>query len=409
MSACSGERVVAIQGGADAGPDEVTLERQWGVYALSFAIDRCPDAGLLVVDTLADELEGGAGLNARAGAGLRLSLREALWLAANTPGQHLITFDPMVFAPSSGATISMTDDAEPFPPPLVDTCIDARGLSVIVDFQGCARNCAWSLDRRSQMIGLVLKGDMAMMRASDAVVAGNRFMVRGVAVQAANGAVIGPSNVFGHGGTAVRIDASASGATTIPSVEENSFGVEPATGADLGLGVAVSAVGRLRIINNVSNAAMELGGNEGGGLSANQLVHSGAKPPRVTLSGDGWLISQNLLGGGVENSPPAGQGNTVIQNIIDESLVSVGAVAPPTDGGVGSVSGTCPPVVGMVELYSHLGARWSPVAFTTCEPGAEWSLTSASLVPGVEVSTLFTVTTKPNTGPFSAPLTIHAP
>lgn len=408
---CTVDRVVAISGGgvdggevADAGGlEELALERQWGVFADALPIRRCTDGGVLVVDTLDDLLEGGPGLNDRAAAGTTLSLREALFLATNTPGPHLVTFDPAVFPPGAATTIHVTDDALPYPGGvLVDTCIDGRGRGVIVEFaftDRCAHFCSWALGSGSQLTGLVLKGNMGKIGVSEALVAGNRLMIAYQALQVTNGSVIGPWNVFGHGTYGVRLDFYFGANPTQVVIDGNYFGLEPTTMRGLDLRVAVTLFTGARFTNNVGNAALQLTGTEGGTVASNTLLQVGNGAPYVTVSGSGWRIGPlNHFEGSVNNFTSGG--NSFFQNVIVGAFTSTGLTAPIADAGLGSVTGACP-ADGTVEVYTRAGSTWAPVSSVTCTPASAWSLASPALAFGLEAGTLFTETTNGNTGPFS--------
>lgn len=406
LASCSVDHVIAVSksfdstdAGTDAGLDERTIELQWGMYAQQLSLPRCADGGVLLVDSLDDEVEGGDDMTDRAAAGATLSLREAIVLAFNTPGRHTIAFDAAVFPPNAAATIQVSQEKN-FPGALLDTCIDARGRGVIVEFQYrdfCSSNCAWSLGRGSLMVGLVLKGAMGKMGLAHAQVAGNRFMVDYQALQASDAAVVGPHNVFGHGSYGVRVDFYAG--TTIASIENNFFGIEPTTGANLDLLVGLTIFRRIRAINNVSRSAMQLSGSEGGAFTQNQQLGITSS---LIVQGSDWLVSQNTLASAI-NHPTQTTGNRFIQNIYGGTYTSeAGATAPATDGGVGSLTGTCP-AIGQVELYRREGAQWQPLGGTAlCRDGQPtWSITSVELVGGTETKTLFTGLVDGNTGPFS--------
>lgn len=392
---------VAIDAGAgDAGPDEATLELQWGVYAQGLPIPACNDGGVLLVDALDDDLEGGPTITTRAAAGATLSLREAIFLAANTPGPHVINFDAAVFPPNAAATIHSDEDLA-FPnQQLLDTCIDARGRGVIVEFgftQFCQNNCAWELGPRSQMTGLVLKGNMGKMGVADALIAGNRFMITYQALQLFDGAVIGPSNVFGHGVFGVRLDFYST--SRVASVDGNFFGVEPTTGANLDLRVAISSFKPMRIIDNISFGAMQLSGDEGGTVTGNEMRGIASV---VTVQGKDWQLSQNNFVGEVHNLTTMAIGNRFLTNTFAGIFTSGnGVTAAPTDGGVGSIEGGCP-AEGQVEVYLREGTTFRPLGFAPCHSGQPtWSFSSGELARGAEAATLFTGATTKNTGAFS--------
>jgi len=410
-SACTIDRVVATallsaagDGGAlDAGPDELTLERQWGAFAESLPLPPCADGGVLVVNTLDDTLEGGPTLSSVAAAGPTLSFREALFVASNRAGPDRIHFDATVFPPNVANVIRVTDALLPFPR-VLNTCIDARGRGVIVqfDYLTSCETCSWSLGSGSQLSGLVLKGRMGKLGVDQAVVAGNRFSIAYQALQISDGAVIGPWNVFGHGAYGVRLDFYF---LNLPSsIEGNFFGVEPTTHANLDLTVGITAFEPVRIADNLSNSTFQVLGTGAGVITQNQLRGFGGFPS-LTVQGEGWSVSQNVLEGGVNNSLGNGpRGNSFSQNTFAGELNGDGKRAPPTDAGLGSIGGTCPEN-GAVEISTRSGASWVAIGTTACT-GSTWSFSSSLLVAGVEARTLFTPTATLHTGPSSAPLLI---
>lgn len=165
---CTVDRTVATArldaGELEAG-SQAELDQRWGQFVATLGIAACIDGGVLTVESAGDELGGGTSLNARANAGATLPFREALFIAANSPGPHRILFDSTTFTPGSAPTIVIIDAGVPFPPPLTATCIDARDRAVVIDFRlrtGDSQRgqpCMFSLGAGSQMTGLVINGD----------------------------------------------------------------------------------------------------------------------------------------------------------------------------------------------------------------------------------------------------------
>lgn len=386
----------------DGGFDEVAIERTWGEFAAKLPITQCTTGDLLLVDSVDDTLEGGGSLSTRSAAGQTLSLREALVLAANTPGPHRINFDASVFPAGGGSVIHVTDDPLPLIIAVADTCIDARGRGVTVEFsyQGtCENNCGWGLGAGSQMTGLVIKGNSGAIIVSNALIAGNRFTINYLAIAVANGAQIGPWNVFGHGSYGVRLDFYFGLNPPLTRVTGNFFGVEPSTMADLDLGLAVTAFERLEFANNVSNAPFRALGSRGTVMN-NRFLGSD-QSYRLQMSGVGWQVGPgNIVEGSVYS-----RANHFFENSIEGDIITDGLIAPPEDAGVGLVFGACP-ATGTVEVSMRVAGAWSPVGSTQCTIGERWSFSSGELRAGLQAATLFTDADGGATGRYSAPVLI---
>lgn len=411
---CTVDRVVAMglatviegDGGEaqDGGLDEATLERTWGQFALTLPIAPCTTGDVLLVDTVDDSLEGGVSLSTRSAAGQTLSLREALFLAANTPGAHRINFDARVFSAGGGAVIHIVDGSLPLPGSVGGTCIDARGRGVTVEFAypalgHCHDVCIWSLSQGSQMTGLVIKGNAGAVHVSNSLVAGNRFSVNHVAVVASDGAQIGPWNVFGHGSYGVRFDFYYGVNPGLVRISDNFFGVEPSTMADLTLTVSTIAFDRVEFANNVSKAIFN-GLGTGGTVSHNRFLRS-AFGTLLTISGVNWQIGPgNIIEGSVTS-----RGNHFFENTIEGEFFAEGLTAPPDDAGVGSVTGVCPGA-GKVEVSTRVAGAWSPIGSTACTVAGRWSLARSELSAGLQAATLFTNGDGGVTGRYSAPILI---
>lgn len=406
---CTQNRVVATTR-ADAGVDagtQLDLERGWGRFAQSLPIQACDGGAQLVVDTLDDLLEGGPLLNDRSAAGATLSLREAIFLAANTPGPHRIAFDPRVFPAGDAAVIRVSDASLRFPnQSLQNTCIDARDRGVIVEFAfpaPCEALCMWSMGAGSQLTGLVIKGNAGKMLVGGALIAGNRFAVEYQALEAYPGAVIGPWNVFGHGDYGVRVDLSS---PTPVRIEGNFFGVEPGTLENTHLTVSAVVFDAVSFTDNTSGALLELSG-AGGEVSRN-VFHKSRFDLVLTAGGAGWALGPgNIFEGGVSivRGGSNGPGNRLFANTFVGEVFSDGLIAPPTDGGAGSITGDCPGA-GTVEVYARADATWSAVGTAGCQPSQRWALSSSVLNAGLEARTLFTDALIGQTGPFSPALVV---
>ncbi len=415
-TSCSLDRTVASlvldTGAGDSGVDTTNYDAaHWGQAAVSFPISPCVDGGVLLVDTTADTLEGGPTLSVRAAAGPTLSLREATYLAANTPGPHRITFDAQVFPAGAAATINITDETTLFPVnELIDTCIDARNRGVIVAFAHpsgasalapCNQWCIWHLGAGSLMTGLVITGNVNEMRVRDAQVAGNRFAIDDVAVQANEGALIGPWNVFSHGNVGVETGTFTTMTRLLPRIEGNYFGVEPGSLIRNALNVAV-AVSRSAEINAniVGSDSLSINGNLGS-MRDNHLLRDVV----LSLAGQAWMIGPgNVIEGTVDNQKRGAIGNHVFGNAIN-SMIGDGELSPPLSVAPGTVEGLCPDQ-GTVELSVRDGVLWAPVSSTPCAPDARWVLTSPRLTSGTSVATLFTSSVNYQTGPFSTAVII---
>lgn len=421
LGSCTIDRVTAtrlvderaVDAGAvaadDGGVDEASLERRWGQFSQRLAIGACTTGEALVVDTVDDTLEGGPVLTDRSKAGPTLSLREALFLAAYTVGPHRIHFDARVFPPGEAAIIHITDGSLPMPPPVMSTCIDARGRGVIIEVvtnsfsAKCPQGvCMWSLGPGSQMTGLVIKGYGDPIDISFALVAGNRFSVSNTALNASDGAIIGPWNVFGHGQNAIILDAYQQNPPVMARIDGNFFGVEPTTLVDLTLKTAFGAAGGLEFVNNVARAEITALGSAGT-ISNNRFLNRGSP---VFVLGTGWQIGpgNTFVGSIVSGS------NHIFGNTVEGSIFSSGLVAPLSDARVGSVTGACVAdgtVEVSIEIHSLSFPVWAPVGSTSCKANETWSVESSQLRVGIRAASLFTSADGGTTGPYSTPMTIR--
>ena len=218
------------------------LPSDWGTYADDPSIPGCPDAPELLVNTVADELDGGPTISDPAQAGPALSLVEAMWIASNRPGPDTIRFDPTVFPTAAPATIRLSGD-NAFPDnPTEPFCLDGRGRGVVVDWDPNADFrplSIWRLGRGSLMVGLTLLHMPYELAVVAAQVAGCRIGTDGTigfagarpwALDALGGAQIGPLNALG-GQVSVRASLAQ---PPDAHVFGNDIGRDPLTGALLG-------------------------------------------------------------------------------------------------------------------------------------------------------------------------------
>ncbi|MBI5545560.1 MAG: hypothetical protein HY901_16870 [Deltaproteobacteria bacterium] len=210
----------------------------WGSYAASLAIPECPSPALeLLVDTASDELDGGETITEGPQAGAFLSLREALWIAANVSGPKTIRFSSSVFPVTTPATIELSNDLRS-PVTLVETCIDGRDRGVVIRWQPSgATNVVlpWNLTD-SYQLGLTLLNIPHEQSVVRSQIAGCRLDTDGwtLAAQGArpwiinmhDDALLGPGNVVA---APIRVYAGA----TPAQIRGSFFGFDPLTRVNL--------------------------------------------------------------------------------------------------------------------------------------------------------------------------------
>lgn len=211
----------------------------WGSWAAS--LPNMPDCNsawpVLTVNTTADELDGGGGITTVGAAGTKLSLREAITIAANLDKAHTIVFDPAVFPLGSTDEIQI-DLNKPFPN-AVRACIDGRQRGVTLHWPPppgqATSTMVPHLGPDSLMIGLTLRAiPYKILLASRAQVAGCWLHTTYKALAPGPQSVVGPGNAF-SGGTSVLEIGSISAAVI---VRDNDFGVDPRTQQVLSIGMA---------------------------------------------------------------------------------------------------------------------------------------------------------------------------
>lgn len=216
----------------------------WGEYVLGLELPDCPVSPYadLVVDTTSMESEASTGvvgdltLTEPSEAGPELSLREALWLAANRGSSNTIRFDPAVFPTAAPATIDIRN-TEVLPQFLANTCI--KGVGAGVRWRWQAPNvgdsgvmCRFSLNDGSLMVGLELANVWVQPMLMGAQLAGCAVEIAEITVfDVGNGARLGPANMFWGSGGVFRNDSPGPGIT----VESNYFGFDPREGRVLPL------------------------------------------------------------------------------------------------------------------------------------------------------------------------------
>lgn len=393
----------------------------WGAWAAGLPVPACGAGERWVVDTTEATLEGGVTLSTREEAGPTLSLREALYLAANRPGPDVVEFDPAVFPDDAPGVIFLSADAAPlFPTQSEGLCLDGRGRGVVVAWdealvESCF-SCVFRVGAGSLLVGLQLLGLPAALPVSrGGQAAGCRFSAPVVAVHAAPEAVVGPGNAFGPGDRGVDLsDGLASDMLGPPEVFENAFGRDPVDGFDGGPRVGFWAQGAGVVRDNwVGSPVSYLSDQDSGGVvRGNHFV--GALGATV---GRGWTVGPgNVFGGGVDNLVSAGQrGNAFPRNAwrAPEAFLSQGEVAPITQASGTAAAGAClldagAPLVGTVELTGDVGPdrAFTRVAEGACEADGGWSLRYPALPPGTALRTLFTRAATQHTGPFSPPVVV---
>lgn len=430
---CSVDRLVAsFSLGAFADAGSGLADEHWADFVAQLPtnwLPSCPDGGLLWVDTLEDQFEGGPDLRDPAQAGVTLSLREAVHLAANTSGPHAINFDEHVFPLAQPGVIRITDDALTFPSMgLQQTCISAVGRGVIIEWAlpagraACDGQCIWRLGAGSSMTGLVIRGNAQRLLMTDSVIAANRFAVDEIAVSQGRGSVIGPKNAFVGGTLGVETDLTPAG--HLMRVHENYFGVEPEglLRTPLRDSMVLSSSSSF-LQGNVFAVSPRFETAEYGGVIQNSVFayfdSSGARHNVELVTRPGWSFIGNVLGDVVNVRPSGiGPGSRFFDNWFAGDFVSDGPVAQILDAGSGRLSGRCP-ATGTVEVHlwhevSQAAAddlqavRWAPVkpaglGIYGCEADAGWvSLGSSTFKPGDRVATTFTEEATRHTGPFSS-------
>jgi len=375
----------------------------------------------MVVNTAADEDAGSARswetFAAPSEAGATLTLREALWIAANHPGPDTILFDPAVFTVEAPVTIELA--ALRMPINLRDFCLDARGRGVVVRWSAASLggvDHVWSVGPGSLMIGLDIAtvpyrftlngGQLAgcRFRTSDPSAPGDSFFSVDVIA-----GTLGPGNVFaGPGGI------SCSSTPTPTEIIGNFFGVEPQTGERLpltrGAMLWSGTSGEISFRNNTF-AATTMGIEAPFPAAGTRLVieqnrFTGMQKAIAAGTVNGRVGPDNIIragGSAVEVAPSSAM--VITRNSISGNVVGIvgGGSAPFDlfiDGGVG---GQCP-APGLVEVFTDPGAEGEQfVGEVVCKQSLAWFIT-ASVPSGRNVTATLT-RFDGGTSVFSAPVT----
>lgn len=414
---------VDVPDAAMASPDGRAL-MPWGTWAATLAVRPCALDSVLTVNTTDDELEGGTGLNALAAAGARLSLVEALWLAANHPGPDTITFDPTIFPVDSPSTI-VIDGSHDVPRTLAPVCIDARDRGVIVTW-GPARTSdnsarfVWPIENGSLQIGLEMVDPMALRVTSGGQVAGCHFTIQPSTTQSLSfvnleGGTAGPGNVA---------EGRAVAVTGTGTVIKSFFGLNPLTGKSNPSHLAITTGGNLIVEESIilasATGVMSVGRltlkNNSIGIARDAPVfgrHAEISQTGVVLLGGPARIEGNViraLDEAVEVYP-----NVIATFTHNQVLAPAGIrlngtsqLQAPTITGIssGEVRGTCS-TPGHIELFSGTTPDFLADVFVgegACDASGQWVI---SITPRGDFSLVATLTqASGNTTPFSAPVAV---
>lgn len=371
----------------------------WGEHAATLDVPACSsEAAALLVTTTGTELDGGETLADPSQAGPALSLVEALWIAANRPGSDTIVFDAAVF-PAARPAMILLDSATRVPTnALVDTCIDARGRGVVVDWSGDRQAHAtaiWNIGAGSLQIGLtLLRLPFEQVLTSGGQIAGCRVGTDGhdVALTArpwlldvvGAGPVVGPGNVFA-GDTALRLGGSGA------MVRGNDFGVDPLTRRRLDLGSVAELNAAASFRGNVFATAFCLPGVGGGGATLHENFFGvdrdlqALPEPRVGalyLSDGRFALWRNTIHGAATAAVHIGAWATVTlsQNSITRNALGIvfdgdAPLPPPTVDELreGYIEGSCSHVDNHVEAFADAGDQGELyLGASQCNSGARW-------------------------------------
>jgi hypothetical protein len=399
----------------------------WGEYAARLPVRSCDGERTLVVDTTADERDGGLGITDAAEAGSTLSLVEALRIASNADGPVTIRFDPAVFPVDAPGTIAVGAEALGGAAGLTvrDTCLDARARGVVVTWSPGASSSAaiWRLQAGSLQIGLTLLRLPWELVVEGAQVAGCRIGTDGETVFP-NGepevfeggdALLGPGNAVAGAAT---IDM---GVPTGPiRVEWSYFGQDPLTREQLGGQFIVDQLISPRDVVLVGNVfvAVQVWLHTPGGREVHFRQNRFGVDERGAVVGfDGLMVTSFMV------TPPVTLGpNNLVQGSTSAAIQSAGAhitensifgnaaaiaspIAAPTISAASTteVRGTCPGV-GVVEVFSDAADQGETFLGRAACDGAGFVFTGP--VPsGRNVTATFTDET-PSTSGFSAPMAV---
>lgn len=233
--------------GAQDVPDASASTMPWGEYAATLNVPQSPDGGLLIVDTLDDELEGGPSLSSRDQAGARLSFREALTIAANGGGPHSVLFDPEVF-PVDGTQVVLLRRDLSFPQ-ASQVCIDGRGRGVTFAWKPSGTDPlvtdVWDLLDGSLQVGITLR-DVPWTPNIFGQMAGCR-LIGGTGIRLFGRASFGPGNVLGPSGPEVIVQSDS----LFTTIDGNFFGYDPTSGRAMPYALGINSIGLTKMTHNV--------------------------------------------------------------------------------------------------------------------------------------------------------------
>lgn len=349
-------------------PDASVPQIRWGDYAATLDVPKCPDGGILLVDRLDDEFEGGRSLSSRDLAGAHLSFREAITIASNRGGPHSILFDEEVFPVDGGQVVLLRRDLF-IPPLLTQTCIDGRHRGVTFAWEpsisvGCP-NCSWELGEGSLLVGITMQDiPWTLTIRGGGQVAGCRLNGE-YAINLHSASKFGPGNVLGPFGPEIAVQSFSGAPLTI---EGNFIGYDPTTGRLLTpFRTGITGAGPLNMTANVVLAIANFFGRPSGSTITHNAF--GAIPeglPRVAdtvvprgatgawMGGGGEIGPGNVFRGFqtaifAASSLPRITRNSISGN--DKGIDSGGPVASIEAVDGGWVTGVCPED-GTVELFT---------------------------------------------------------
>jgi len=408
----------------------------WGDFAATLAIEACPPGLELLVDTAADEADGGATLMDPSGAGATLSFREAMTIGLNRDGPKTVRFAAGAFPADTPATIPIPCNS---PVGARQTCIDGRRRGVIltaaeVDAMGIACSSGGiGLSEGSAMIGVSLQRIPTPIRLAGSSIAGCRLNTDGTQalpgvsffdVSASRGSVVGPGNVF-MGGWGLSLEGAA-GQPHAADVQGNYFGMDPLSMVALGIDNAIE-VGSFddeitaTVTDNVflvdgpffvdpsSRARVSLQSNWVGTDKSGSVV-AGNWSGISGLTDGAFSVERNLIRSTTTAAVVIGGADVLLSanRIFDNADGIVYGGTAPVDPPVvtrvdtSTAEGTCA-TPGTVEVFSDAGSQGGVFIGTTECDGA-WSL-SADIPSGRNVTATLSLGRRV-TSAFSAPVAV---
>ena len=399
----------------------------WGAFAAALPVGPCLDGGVLMVDTVADELEGGEALSSPTAAGAHLSFAEALWIAQNTPGPDTILFDAAVFPVEARGTILLRGSYA-LPQSLANTCIDARNRGVVVHWSHSARTGApsdsaflFGLGMGSLQIGLELRAIEQGQSVNQAQVAGCRYFSEdGDYEHPVSNQVTLNEATFGPGNVILGLPVGVMGSGT---VRGNFIGYDPRTGQNAPPTAGVVLLGPSLVEKNVISAIFQAAHIYSDGTIFRDNV-IGFRPDtlaelnrpidgvRITngfaraMVGPGNHIKASNAGVYISSAESVTITRTLItarQPIENRDFTPPVAAPEIVAAGPAQVSGTCS-VEGLIEVFS--GSSFAVNEFigeATCGANRTWTLVAK--VPSTSV--LATLTdAQGSTSLFSTPFIV---